>query len=444
MPVTLSDPLKAYRPTRTRPFDHAAASRFLRRVTFAPTGREIDDAVKKGPAALARELVQGTSESEAYRELDPIGERLAEREPQKIETLRGWWLRRLVTTARPFHARLHLFWHDHFATSFAKVQDARLLLRQLRTIERLALGSFPEMLLEISRDPAMILWLDGDQNEKGRPNENYARELFELFSLGVGNYTEHDIREAARAFTGWHQKDGRFRFVARSHDGGRKTVLGTTGALGGEDVVAIAAKQPACATFLARKLLADLLAPDPAAEIVDALAARLRKNDLHVGRTLEALLASDVMHDPRFARSRVRSPVEIVLGLVRSLEIRGAPAQVLADATTQMGQRLFEPPSVEGWEHHRGWLNSATMLVRLNAAVAAVDGNGVDFDPKRLRKAYRLRDAADVFAFAEGLALDGDVPLDLAARVRALGGGIDRQLREALRLLLTSPEYQLA
>lgn len=433
------DLLKPYVPSSRRPWDRAAAAHLLRRAGFAPCEREVRAALADGLGATVDRLVDGRADSARHDELNSLGEALAARGEQ-VEPLRGWWLQRMCHTARPLHARMAVFWHNHFATSNTKVASPPMMLQQLRAFERFGMGRFEELLLAISRDPAMIVWLDGVQNVKGRPNENYARELFELFALGVGHYTEADIREAARAFTGWHQRGGQYYFAAMDHDGGPKKLFGTTGPLDGGDIVRLTLKQPACARFLAGKLLREFVSPDPPDELVETVAIRLRACDYDLGETLRALLGSEAFFDPRWYRARIKSPVEYAVGLVRSLEMK-APANFLADAVGQMGQRLFEPPSVKGWDGHRAWINSATMLIRLNSAVAATQGPA-QADVSALATAYGL-DEPKAVEFCEQLTLDGRVPRDLHARVEELSGGVEARMRQALRLLLGSPEYQM-
>lgn len=434
------EPLKPYQPSPERPWDRAAAAHLLRRAGFAPSEAELRAALEAGPAETVRRLLDTHEDSPRHAELDALAEALAAR--GDIAALRGWWLLRMCHTRRPLHARMAVFWHNHFATSNAKVNSPAMMLAQLRTFEQLGLAEFDSLLLAVSRDPAMILWLDGTQNVKGRPNENYARELFELFALGVGHYTEKDIREAARAFTGWHQRDGVFRFVARDHDTAAKTVFGQTGNFDGTDVIRITLEQPACSRFLAGKLVREFVCPDPPAELVEAVAGRLRESRYHIGETVRALLASEALFDPRWYRARIKSPVEYAVGVVRSLEM-SVPANALADAVSQMGQRLFEPPSVKGWDGHRAWINSATMLVRLNAAGAAAE-SGPAADVKLLRNRYELKDRADAIRFCGELLLDGRVPAELARALAAVDGSPDVAMRQALRLMLSSPEYQMA
>jgi uncharacterized protein (DUF1800 family) len=419
-------------------WDRRAATRLLRNVGFAPSEAEVRAALQRGRAPTIEHLLGATPESPRHDELDEMGHAIALHD--NIEQLRGWWLLRMVQTRRPLHARMALFWHNHFATSNAKVRNAPMMLQQLRTFERHGLGRFEDLLLALSQDPAMILWLDGDQNVLGRPNENFARELFELFALGVGNYTERDIKESARAFTGWHQHHGSFRFTKLNHDTGDKTVFDKTGPHGGEDIVRLTVAHPACSRFIATKLLREFLCPDPPATLVEELASQLRDTDLNIGAAVRWLLASPAMFEQRWYRARIKSPVEFAVGMLRSLEVH-VPATALANTVTQMGQRLFEPPSVKGWDGQRTWLNSATMLVRLNTATRAVAHDR--FQPEALRQRYELDDRAQVIEFCEQLTLDGQLPTALHARIAKLPGGPDDLMRHALRLLLTSPEYQM-
>jgi uncharacterized protein (DUF1800 family) len=432
--------LKPFKPSAARPWDRAAAAHLLRRAGFAPSEEEVARALEEGPGSAVRRLVEPGPESARSDELDLLGESLGVR--NDIDAMRGWWLLRMCSTDRPLAARMAAFWHNHFATSNAKVRSAALMLGQLRTFERLGLGPFGDLMLAVAQDPAMIVWLDAEQNVKGRPNENFARELFELFTLGVGHYSEADIKEAARAFTGWRQRAGRFQKSAGSHDNGAKTILGEVGDFGGEDAVRIAVAQPQCAMFLARKLAQEFVCPEPPDELVDEVAESLTAGGLDIGATLAKLLASEAMFDSRWRGTRIKSPVEFAIGACRSLHLRVA-ARALGDSVSQMGQRLFEPPTVKGWDGHRAWINSATMLVRLNAAVAATTP-AAGFDPGAFRNRHSLDSNERTIEFCSDLTLDGCVPPALAAQTAALTGSPDEVLIQTLRLLLSSPEYQMA
>ena len=431
--------LSPFEPIATRPWDRAAAQHLLRRAGFAASEAEVRQALDEGPRACVERLVAPGPDSPRHDELDETGKGIALR--NDIGLLRGWWLLRMAHTRRPLHARMALFWHNHFATSNAKVRSSALMLQQLRVFETHALGRFEALLQAVSRDPAMIVWLDGTLNSKGRPNENYARELFELFSLGVGHYSEQDIKQAARAFTGWHTRGGAFYFSRLEHDDGGKSVLGASGALDGDDVVRAALQQPSCSLFIAGKLLREFLCREPPEELIEEFAGVLRSSGYDLAVSMRTLLGSEAMFEPRWYRARIKSPVEFAIGVVRSLGLEGVSAAALADATSQAGQRLFEPPSVKGWDGQRAWLNSATMLVRLNGATKAVD---TALKPAAFRDAHSLRDAAEIARFCETLILDGRPPESIRAAYPAESGDLDGYVRGVLRCLLTCPEYQLA
>ena len=418
--------LSPYQPSKQQPWNRRRAAHLLRRTGFEPSFAELDRALQDGFDATIERVFDKSTDTTRHDELNAMGERLAK--ANDIARLQAWWMQRLCYTANPLHARMSLLWHDHFATSNAKVQSAVLMLEQLRTFETLGMGSFETMLLAISRDPAMIIYLDGNDNVKGRPNENYARELFELFALDVGNYSEDDIKEAARAFTGWHQKNGRFRFDPRSHDDGSKTVFDTTAALDGDDVVALTIAHPACGVFIGRRLLEEFVTPHPNEQLVTETANHLRTNSFDIGKTIKTIVMSQAMFDDANYRVRIKSPVEFVIGLARSLDLSQSARQ-LANSVNNMGQRLFEPPSVKGWDGHRAWLNSTTMLVRLNAAMRAVSIAD--------ELIAEVKDHRDVITALADRCFDGTLPPTLQTQL----AGLDA--RNALERILASPEYQM-
>ncbi len=440
--------MSAFNPASLAPADPALLSadpgalpHLLRRAGFMPSLAELTSARSADVSALVDSLLAPSAESDRASEMDRLGESIAAR--NDIAALRAWWFSRLRHTARPLHARLALFWHNHFATSNTKIQSAPLMLRQLRTLESLALAPFADLLLALSKDPAMLLWLDGNANAKGRPNENFARELFELFTLGPGNYTETDIREAARAYTGWHTRAGRFHFSPMDHDSAGKTILGQSGNFTGDDVIRIALAQPACARYLAAKLLREFLTPSPSQELLDAAADALRNSNYHFSSFLRTLFLSQAFFAPQYRGSRIKSPVEFIIGLARSLEV-AAPASTLADAASQMGQRLFEPPSVKGWDGHRTWLNSATLLVRLNAldtVLSAQPDGEIRFNPAGLLAAGSAA-ALSPSALAQRLSDTGcPSPSELSSS-EAISAPLDAFL-SSLRVRLFAAEYQM-
>jgi uncharacterized protein (DUF1800 family) len=288
-------------------------------------------------------------------------------DPYELGAIQNEWLRRMRGSAGGLPEKLTLFWHGHFATSDDKIKDPLLMWTQYEMLRRSCGGSFRDLVLGISRDVAMIRWLDGNANRIGHPNENYGRELQELFTLGVGNYSETDIREVSRAFSGWGSRHHSFRFQEEFHDKGTKTIHGQTGAFGGEEVIDILLAQPACARFLAGKLLRFFSHPDPSTEEVETFAGVLRDNDYRIEPSLAALFRAPAFRDPARYRSLVRSPVEFVIGALRA--IGGTEvAPWMHGALDRMGQILFRPPSVKGWTRGSGWMSSGAVVERLRAA----------------------------------------------------------------------------
>ena len=299
------------------------------------------------------------------------------------------WLYTMRNGSRPLQEKMALFWHQVFATAASKVNQGDVMAAQVRLFERLGMGSYRDLLLEIARDPAMIFWLDNQENVKRAPNENWGRELLELFSLGVGNYTESDVYEASRAFTGWSFRSNesswrwgkfgwRFDYRPEDHDYGKKTFLGHTGNIDGEDIIDIIVQQPACARFIARHLYSFFVADeppvprwsieppgDPAA--VNMLAEKLIESGYEMKPVLHALFNSDLFKQALF--QRVKNPLEVVVGTLKLTgDLEGADLgwRTIPLESTYMGQDLLNPPSVEGWHTGHEWINSGALVRRVN------------------------------------------------------------------------------
>ncbi|MEZ5989471.1 MAG: DUF1800 domain-containing protein [Planctomycetota bacterium] len=287
---------------------------------------------------------------------------------QKFLVLRAWWMERMLRGLRPLEEKMTLFWSGHFTSSYRDVRNATFIWQQNELLRRHATGNFGELLHEVSRDPAMLLYLNNQQNRRGRPNENYAREVMELFTLGIGNYTEQDIKEAARAFTGW-QVDGRrgtFVFNRGQHDFGRKTFLGKEGNLGGEEVLDHLLEQDACAPYVAGKVWTFLAAGQPDPELRAALGAVLAGSEWELKPLLRAILRSEAFYAPGVRGRQVKSPVEFVVSTVRMLGMNPPPPVACLAACDKLGQSLLMPPNVKGWEGGLAWITTATMLDRNN------------------------------------------------------------------------------
>jgi uncharacterized protein (DUF1800 family) len=300
----------------------------------------------------------------------------------------------------------------------------------------------------------MLIWLDSTANRKAHPNENYAREVMELFSLGRGHYSEKDVQEAARAFTGWFVARDRFQEIAAQHDGGSKSILGRTGAFGGDDVPGILLAQPACAEFLCGKLVRQFVTEIDTvpAEVIAPLAKAFRESGYDIRVPLATILRSNLFYDPQVRRRRVKGPVEFCVGTVRALEVLKptVQAEALAESCTRMGQSLYAPPSVAGWDGGASWANSTAMLTRTNLALALISAEsatlGRRLDPAILAKRHGFDDAPGIARFYTDLLVqdgfDAKVRETVAAAVRKAAPATSA--REAATLVLTSPEYQLA
>ena len=282
-----------------------------------------------------------------------------------------WWADRMVATPRPLEEKMALFWHGHFATSEGKVRDYRMLLAQNRMLRERATGNFRDLLLGIMRDPAMLVYLDNGQNVKDHPNENFGRELLELFTMGIGNYSERDIREAARAFTGWTNDVLRFRFDADSHDPGPKEFLGRRGTFGGEEIVDIVLAQKVTSEFIAAKIYRYFVREDPSVATRRALGAVLRDADYELKPLLRTVFLSRDFYSPPSVATQIKSPVEFFVSTFRKLGLERAPTVPDFNLLTgRLGQSLFYPPNVAGWPGGRTWMTPATLLDRGNAVRA--------------------------------------------------------------------------
>ncbi len=364
-------------------FDRAAVVHLLRRATLGHPPAWIERCLAAGPVEAARVVVRGASPDARERSLLSMRDTVVGFEDAK--DLAAFWWARLLMTCNPFGGRMELFWHDHFATGISKVRSSYWMAQQLELFRRHGLDDFGKLVVAVAKTPAMLRWLDNEENRKGSPNENFARELFELFTLGRDHYTEHDIQEAARAFTGWRMVGEQFFFDARRHDDGVKAVLGATlpGGIGrraGERVIELAVARPDCARFVGDKLLRAFVGPQYPRPALAAFAAIVRREGGNIGRVLEILLASNLFYAREGRRTRIRGPVEWIVWLLRTLDCTAAPT-ALARAAGRMGQTLLDPPDVSGWDEEAQWISSATWLHRANFAGRIGDGRA----PFRMR-----------------------------------------------------------
>ena len=453
-----------YRPSKDIPWDIKRVGHLFRRAAFGATYGQLQQALKDGADKTIDRLLTGGPRDERFeKSQEDMAAAIVTGNNQ--QQLRAWWLLSMVNSPHPLVEKLTLFWHNHFATSTAKVQSARFMLGQYRLMRRHAIGSFAEMLQEMSKDPAMMVWLDTRGSKKGNPNENYARELMELFSLGIGNYTEMDIREAARAFTGWDIQGTAVVFNANEHDDGEKTVLGKTGKFKGEDIVRICLDQPACPQFIVTKFFRFMVSETVPAtpELIESLAAKFKASGYDFGVVVKTVLRSNLFFSPQVYRTRIKSPVDFGVGVVHALEgrmftERHTGATQLAVELDKLGQNVFSPPSVKGWDGAQAWLNGQTLLYRQNLALklTSADQPFNHLDPATLPAKYGKKSDEEILDFYLTLFLQNDVPAATRKALRdfqrkpssdSIGlseKDIDKYPTRALaHLVLTQPEFQL-
>ncbi len=392
--------------------------------------------------------------------------------------LRGWWLQRMARGPRPLQEKMVLFWHGHFATSSEKVRETYYMWRQNELFRRLATGNWQQLLTDAGKDPAMLIWLDQAQSNKQHPNENFAREVMELFALGEGHYTEHDIGEGARALTGWSLDRLNQQYVYRAglHDNGEKTFLGRTGNLDGDDVIAQIVAQPQAARFITAKLWNFFAGQYPTDELNTALAAVFRANGNNFKPLLRVMFGCEEFYAPDIVRNQVKSPVQWLIGSVRMLECDLPPTLVSYGMLRQLGQDLLAPPNVKGWDGGVTWITTNSLLTRYNDADALVQGTlppltandfakkpggaggekamkalqrvrmgGVNLD-KILTPAERADKDLLVTALEKRLlqaSLKGEQELALSDFLNSKIKLTDADIHTAIRLLMCTPEYQV-
>jgi uncharacterized protein (DUF1800 family) len=438
---TLEAPWAAYEPTPEVPWDLRRVVHLHRRAGFAATWPEIQRDLKDGPEASISRVLAGTSRIGGVSdEFESTSTLLADAAVASgdVHRLEAWWVFRMLGSPDPLGERLTLMWHGHFATARSKVEDLALMRRQNDSFRRLARAPFGELLNQAIREPALLVYLDAPSNRKGHPNENLARELMELFTLGIGHYAEADVKEAARALTGWTSEDGAFLEARSKHDGGEKTILGRKGAWGGADLLAILLDQPSTPRRLARRIRGLLMGERAVDDrSIESLADSLRANNLDIGHAVETVLRSRAFFAPGNIGSRVLGPVEYLIGACRALVPVGSMPStlILADWSTRLGQELFEPPNVGGWPGGRAWLNARSLVARANFAAALVEGRAVG-----LNAPIDARGLGQSAAEAASALLLGITP---ANPPKASPDETPEAARRALAAVLASPEAQL-
>lgn len=428
----------------------------------------------------------------AFRKLSEMERRRIRGERRRIDAgrvykLLSWWGDRMLRTRRPLEEKMTLFWHGHFTSSQRDVRNGLRMYLQNQTLRENATGNFRDLLHAISKDPAMLEYLDNNRNRRGRPNENFAREVMELFTLGIGNYTEKDIKEAARAFTGWtfNGATSSFVFQMRQHDYGIKTFLGRTGNFDGDDILEILLEQKACAPFIAKKIFSFFAYENPDPAIVEDLGAFLRGCNYEIKPLLRRIFLSRAFYSKKAKGTQVKSPVMFVVSTIRMLGMNPPPGGLVAATANPLGQRLMDPPNVKGWERGLSWITTANLLSRNNVVgqLMKLEFGKMPKPPKGRMRAGRGQLRRELSSWDPGWSAKGIaeateaqtvpdlvdrmasrfllVPLSSASRDRLIrllreknggdvldwnhlkGPSVERVFREFLHLLMSVPEFQV-
>lgn len=438
-----------YQADDQRPWNLPRAGHLYRRAAFGATWDQLQQALADGPQRTIDRLLRPEADLAAFNQTYDEYEASATGSGS-ADGLRAWWLRRMILTPHPLLEKMTLFWHNHFATSNAKVQSALLMARHVQLLRKAALGSFQPLLEAVSHDPATLVWLGAGANRKALPNENYARQLFGRFSLGLENFSEEDIQEAARAFTGWFVLRNQLHYVPREHDSGLKKIFGQQGNWNSKDVVRIVVQQPSLSRLLVRKLYRWLISEssEPSDTLIEPLAESFAK-DYDISKLVETMLRSNLFFSPVAYRQRIKSPVEFAVGIVKGLEGMLSTTRLGSDLAA-LGQNLYHPPTVDGWKGGRYWINAATLVGRSNLALALVSGSGPYgevLDPLAIARKHGHLTPESAGRFLLDLFLQGDVETGVGQtllKTAASDGNPSQRLRRLAHTVATLPEFQLA
>jgi len=418
-----------------------------------------------------REAIRNAADPETRRMLQ---QQANQEQNSQIADLRYWWVRRMALGSRPFQEKMTLFWHGHFATSFEKVQMPYFLWLQNETLRQNATGNFNQLLIAASEDPAMLLYLDGARSNKNEPNENFAREVMELFTLGEGNYTEQDIQQAAKAYTGWGLAKDKlhYEYHPGNHDEGPKIVFGQTDNYSGEDVLKMICQKPECAQFITKKIWRFFAQDQPPQAIVDALAKEFHDHNLDLKHLMRVIFQSRAFYAPGVIRSQIKSPVQWLIASTHQLQAPLPTEPMSLVMLRQLGQELFNPPNVKGWDGGIAWITTNNLLDRYNFAAALVEGDRVplpglmgqmrglmsslaedglmEIAPANVSALFTPIDLSNPYSFLDALQarfLNAELkPQRLASFTEFLKSRSpieETDVRKAIRLIMCTPEYQL-
>ena len=461
--------LKPYEPTSADPFDAVKAAHLLNRAGFGGTLAEIEKVRKLGPQAAVDRLLdfpdatsgeQDAKDQPSFAALKGIPTNFREmsamyagKTPQERMELQQkmqmanrvalvgtaeWWMNRMTTAVNPFQEKLTLFWHGHFTTGANDERLARQMWAQNETLRKHAAGNFAAFVKAIARDPAMLDYLNNQENRRSHPNENFARELMELFTLGIGNYTEADVKNAARAFTGWGHNGGEFIFRRFDHDPDSKMFLGKTGNFDGDEIIDLILRQSACSKYIAGRFWDFFVSETPNDAVIASLGEVLLSSGYELRPMLRTLFTSRAFYSAEMIGAQIKSPVQLLTGSARLLGVRLPPGRMMFQPNgplMQMGQAPFHPPNVRGWPGGRAWVNTSTLFVRYNCVSRLADdvetaefataGEAVDYWINRLIQRPVASNQRQTLIEAVGTKPNAE------------------SIRRMIRLVVSTPEYQL-
>ncbi len=440
-----------YVPNDQRPWTLPLAGHLFRRAAFGARWETLQNAVKMGPKQTIDQLVRPQQDTAEFERTMGLDEQAVARS-SGVDSLRAWWLRRILQSPHPLQEKMTLFWHSHFGVSNRRVDDSQLMLRHVQMLRQHALGSYRDLLAAVAADPAVLLSVGADRSRKTQPNENFIRQLMEQYSVGPGHYGDEDVREAARAFTGWSVLRGRLRFLANDHDSGSKRVLGNKGEWEAKDIVRIVLDQPATPRMIAGKLYRWFVSEvdEPNEEVLGPLAEMLA-GQYDVGEVVETILRSNLFFSAAAYRHRVKSPVQFGLELATGLE-GNAATQPLGVALAALGEDLYNPPTNSGWVGGTHWINAATMLGREKLAKSMLDAKGAyggNFDLVAMVGQHGCSTPRDAAQLLLQLYLQDDVPPAVCSKLLASvpSGKVaqsDAWLRDFAYRVVTLPEFHLS
>ncbi len=457
------------------------AAHLLTRSGFGATPEQIDSAaaqtlsdvvdglLKTAPAATPPDwVVPGIEDKPDLRAMKELSEEerrkkrkvLRQENSRQHRELVNWWLHRMIVTPCPLQEKMVLFWHGHFATSIRKVKNTYMMYLQNQTFRSLGMGSYRDLVTAVAQDPAMLVYLDNTRSRAGAPNENFARELMELFTLGEGHYTEADIKEAARAFTGWMVAPRKYAFIDATqsprrglHDNEAKEFFGNCGNFDGHDIIRIILQQDQAARFIVDRLWRFFAYDNPEPDLVESLAAEFRSNEYEIAPLLKSIFTSEAFYSAKARRTQIKSPAQWLAGSCILLGLEHPNPKLCFNALRSLGQELFSPPNVKGWDGGYAWITTASLTERYNLAASLVNvrnRNGFSVNADTVLPPQYRTGTETAQSYLETRVyqtrLTGEEREALTAYLATLppaGKWTNEQIRDIYRTMMSTPEFQL-